>query len=147
MPNFEPLNPAYRERVKRSFQAQAFMRTLGAELIRIDPGEVEIGLPFSNDLTQQHGFTHAGAVAAIVDTACGLAGLSLMPADAAVLTVEFKINLLAPARAEHFVARGAVQKAGRTLMVSSGQMTDTDGKAVATMTATIMVVKGRGLSG
>lgn len=147
MPDFEPQDPNYRTRVDESFSRQAFMRTLGAELIRLEPGLVEISLPFSDDLTQQHGFLHAGAVASVADSACGFAAFSLMPSDAAVLTVEYKINLLAPARSDRFTARGVVKKAGRTLMVSTADVFGDDSETVATMTATIMVVRGREISG
>lgn len=144
---FEPQNPDYRARVEQSFDKQGFMHTLGAELTRVEPGAVDIDLPFSDRHTQQHGFLHAGVVSTIVDTACGLAALTLMPADAAVLTVEFKINLLSPARGTRFTARGVVKKAGRTLMVSNGEALDETGKTIASMTATMMVVRDRGLVG
>ena len=144
---FEPENPSYAARVAESFDKQGFMHTLGAALTLAEPGAVEIELPFSDRISQQHGFVHAGAISAVVDTACGLAALTLMPADAAVLTVEFKINLLSPARGSRFTARGVVMKAGRTLMVCNGEAIDERGKTVASMTATMMVVRDRGLVG
>ncbi|MEM7435139.1 MAG: PaaI family thioesterase [Myxococcota bacterium] len=145
--DFEPQHDGYASRVRSSFDKQGFMATLGARLLRVEPGWVDVALPFSPQLTQQHGFMHAGAVAAVVDTACGLAALSLMPEDAAVLTVEFKINLLAPARGDAFIARGVVKKAGRTLMVTTGDVFDNDHRVTAALTATIMVIQNRGLTG
>ena len=147
MTKLKAQNPQFRERVEASFEAQGMMHTVGAELVRTDPGEVEIALPFSEALGQQHGFLHAGAISTVVDTACGLAALSLMPEDAAVLTVEFKVNLLAPARGSRFRARGHVLKAGRTLMVTQGEALDEHDKLVTSMTATMMVVRDRGIVG
>lgn len=150
MPPTVPADPAYAERVRGSFSRQRFMTTLGATLDRVAPGEVDLRLPFRADLTQQHGFLHAGVMAAVVDSACGYAALSLMPAAAAVLTVEFKVNLLAPGEGDVFLARGRVVKPGRTLMVCAGELvTSRDGeeRAVVTMLATVMVVRDRpGLS-
>src|ERR1700674_4997902 len=108
-------HPEFAERVQRSFGRQRLMATLGATLERVSPGEVDIRLPFRDELTQQHGFLHAGAVTSVADSACGYAALTLMPPGAAVLTVEFKLNLLAPARGDAFVARARVRKAGRTV--------------------------------
>ena len=120
--NLVPQDPDFEPRVRTSFAKQRFMTTLGARLERVTPGEVVIGLPFDVTLTQQHGFLHAGAVTAIVDSACGYAALSLMPPDTAVLSVEFKLNLLAPAVGEHFRGVGTVLRAGRTLSVCSGEL-------------------------
>jgi len=94
-------NAEIASRVQASFDRQAFMRTVGARLVSVERGQVTIEWPFSNDLTQQHGFLHAGVVAAVADSACGYAALSLMPAEAAVLSVEFKVNLLRPAAGQH----------------------------------------------
>jgi uncharacterized protein (TIGR00369 family) len=146
---FEPPDPNYTDRVRASFVRQRLLVTLGARLGRVAPGEVEIHLPFREDLSQQHGFLHAGALTSIVDTACGYAALTLMPAGAAVLTVEFKVNLLAPGKGEAFVARGRVLKAGRTLTVASGDVLARDGgeeRLVATMVATMMTVRDRGIA-
>jgi uncharacterized protein (TIGR00369 family) len=107
----DPEAPDIEARVRASFARQRVMRTLGAELAVIGPGRVEIELPFREDLTQQHGFIHAGIVSAIADSACGYAAFTLMPARAAVLTVEFKINLLAPAKGERLVARARAVRA------------------------------------
>jgi uncharacterized protein (TIGR00369 family) len=122
------------------------MTTLGATLERVAPGEADIRLPFRADLTQQHGFLHAGAMTTVVDSACGYAALTLMPADAAVLTVEFKVNLMAPGDGESIVARGRVLKAGRTLTTCAGDVFAIAGgeeKLVLTMLATMMTVQGR----
>jgi uncharacterized protein (TIGR00369 family) len=146
MPSSRPVDPAYAERVRASFARQRIMTTLGATLERVAPGEVEIRLPFRADLTQQHGFLHAGVMTAVVDSACGYAALSLMPPGAAVLTVEFKVNLLAPGEGETFLARARVVKAGRTLMVCTGDLFAArpgEERAVVTMLATMMVVRDR----
>lgn len=133
-------------RVAESFGKQAFMTTLGARLVRIAPGEVEIELPVAPHLTQQHGFVHAGAVATIADSAAGYAALTSMPAGAGVLTAEFKINLLAPAVGERLIARGKVVKAGRTLTLATAEvfaLKDGGQKLCAMMTATCMTIAGR----
>lgn len=133
-------------RIRRSFARQRLMTTLGATLARVAPGEVEIELPFREELTQQHGFLHAGAVTSVADSACGYAALTRMPPGAAVLTVEFKVNLLAPAAGDRFRARGRVVRAGRTLTVCTGEVLAIRGdeqKAVALMTATLMAVEDR----
>lgn len=122
------------------------METLGARLTSVAPGAVEIEFRFREDLTQQHGFLHAGAVTAAVDSACGYAALSLMDPDAAVLTVEYKVNLLAPAAGERFLARGRVVRPGRTLTVCAGEVVALEGdeeRTIALMQATMMAVRGR----
>ncbi len=147
---FEPLDPRFEQRVRESYSRQRLLATLGATLERVAPGEVDIRLPFRPDLAQQHGFMHAGAMTSVVDTACGYAALTLMPADAAVLSVEFKVNLLAPGKGGAVVARAVVLKAGRTLSVVRGDVFAQDRgeeRLVATMLATMMVVRDRGLSG
>ncbi len=124
------------------------MSTIGARVTHVAPGEVDVELPFRDDLSQQHGFLHAGVVAAIVDSACGYAALTLMPPDAAVLTSEYKINLLSPVAGDAIIARGRVLKAGRTLIVTRGDafaLKDGAEKLVATMLATMMTVRERGL--
>lgn len=133
----------YEERVRRSFSKQAFMSTLGAELTAVIQGGVEIRLPFSPNLTQQNGYLHAGAITAVLDSACGYAALTMAPDDKEVLTVELKVNLLAPAAGEFIMARAQVKKAGRTLTVCTADafaIKDGGEKAVATMLATIMAV-------
>jgi uncharacterized protein (TIGR00369 family) len=112
---------AMRARVRASFGRQAMMTTLGAELVSVDRGRAELAINHDARFTQQHGFMHAGAVAAVLDTACGYAAFSLMPAEAAVLTVSYTINLMAPAAGERFVMTGAVVRAGRTLVVCRGE--------------------------
>jgi uncharacterized protein (TIGR00369 family) len=115
------------------------MATLGAELVSVSPGEVVIELDHREDLTQQNGFLHAGATTAVVDSACGYAALTMMPEGSDVLSVEFKVNLLAPAAGKRFRATGKVVKAGRTLTVCQGEMVALDtGKTVALMTATMI---------
>ena len=150
MAPFQPADPAYDSRVRASFARQSMMKLLVASLEQVAPGAVDIRLPFRADLTQQHGFLHAGVTTSIADSACGYAAFTLMPPGAAVLTVEFKVNLIAPAAGETFVARGRVLKAGRTLTICSGDVFALDGdgeKHVLTMLATVMTVQNRsGLS-
>ncbi|MBO9677259.1 MAG: PaaI family thioesterase [Acidovorax sp.] len=122
------------------------MQTLNARLGRIVPGAVDIELDWAQALTQQHGFLHAGMVATALDSACGYAGFSLMPADVGVLTIEFKINLLAPAKGQRFRMEGRVVKPGRTITVAEGRAFALDAgqeKLVATMGCTLMAVAGR----
>lgn len=136
-------------RVRASFDKQRLMRTIGALLEEVGPGKVAIRLPFRDDLTQQHGFLHAGTLAAVADSACGYAALSLMPSDAGVLSIEFKVNMLAPAKGESVVARAQVIRAGRTIMVCRADVfaqIGGDEKLVAAMQGTMMVVTGRGMS-
>jgi uncharacterized protein (TIGR00369 family) len=146
------LDPDYEERVRASFARQNAMKTLGAELTVVRPGTIEIEMPFSDALTQQHGFLHAGVISMALDSACGYAAFSMMPADAAVLTIEFKVNLLAPGKGERFLFRGSVTKPGRTIIVADGQAyafgQDGEARLIATMTGTMMTVQGRqGLEG
>ena len=131
----------FEHRVRASFEQQSLMKTIGAHVTKVAAGEVMIELPFRSDLTQQHGFIHAGVITAIVDSACGYAALSLMPADSGVLTVEYKANFISPARGSKFIATGRVVKSGRTLTVCTGEVVASeDGKEtiVATMLATMM---------
>ena len=143
-----PADSLFDQRVRDSFVRQGAMITLGATLVAIEPGFVAIGMVHRPELTQQHGFLHAGMVATALDSACGYAAFTLMPADAAVMTIEFKINLLAPAKGPQFRFEGRVTKAGRTISVVDGRALQfaADGsgeKLIATMTATIMTVTGR----
>ena len=143
---FEPRCLNYAERVRNSFDLQGAMHTMGARLGAIAPGAVDIDLDWAQGLTQQHGFLHAGMLAAALDSACGYAGFTLMGDDAAVLTIEFKINLLAPARGERFRMDGRVIKPGRTITVCEGRAFAVDNqqeKLVATMGCTLMAVTGR----
>ncbi len=133
-------------RIRASFSRQGLMATLGAELGAIAPGRVEIALRPHPGISQQHGFVHAGAVSAIADSAAGYAALSVLPPERGVLTAEFKINLLAPAIGERLVARGAVVKAGKTLLLTQAEVfAEAEGKErlVAFLTATMMSIAGR----
>ncbi|HYH44045.1 MAG TPA: PaaI family thioesterase [Thermoanaerobaculia bacterium] len=148
MPNFEPRDSDFEVRIRESFARQEMMRVLGAALVAVRPGEVEIALPFRADLTQQHGYLHAAAVTAIADSACGYAALTLMAPGREVLSVEFKVNLLAPAAGERFLALGRVVRAGRTLTVCTAEVHAEQGgviKLVAMMQATLIAagVPGR----
>jgi uncharacterized protein (TIGR00369 family) len=137
---------AFEARVRASFARQNAMRTLGITISSLEPGRVEFRMPFSEAFTQQHGFMHAGAVTLAIDTACGYAAFSMMPRDAAVLTVEFKANFLAPAKGDAFRIVGQVVKAGRTLTVCAGEAFAISGATevlIATMSATMMAVTGR----
>ncbi len=145
-PRFEPQDPAFAQRVQDSFVRQGAMATIGATLSAVTAGEVEIVLPWAQALTQQHGFLHAGMVATALDSACGYAAFSLMPADAAVLTIEYKINMLAPAKGQHFRMVGQVVKPGRTITVVEGRAYANDSgqeKLIATMGCTVMAVFDR----
>lgn len=129
--------------MRASFDAQMVMQTIGAHLTEVAPGRVVIELPYRQELTQQHAFIHAGISSTIMDSACGYAAFSLMPADAEVLTVEFKINLLAPASGDAFRATGEVRKSGKQIFVSEGSLhalNGTDEKLIATMTGTLMAL-------
>jgi len=142
----EPDGAAMRARVAASFGKQGLMLTLGAALGEVAPGAVEISLSPAPGVTQQHGFVHAGAVAAIADTAAGYAALTLMPPGRGVLTAEFKINLVAPAVGDVIVARGRVVKAGRTLTLAQAEvfaLTNGAERLVAMLTATLMAIEGR----
>jgi uncharacterized protein (TIGR00369 family) len=143
---FEPKDADFAVRVRASFERQDAMKTIGASLAKVEPGLVWIELPWARALTQQHGFLHAGMVATALDSACGYAGFSLMPQDAAVLTIEYKINLLAPAKGERFRMEGLVIKPGRTVTVAEGKAFAIDAgreKLIATMGCTLMAVVGR----
>ncbi len=148
MPTFEPLDPDWRERVLASFSRQPMMETLGVEVDAIDPGVVALTFGHDERLTQQHGLIHGGALGAVLDSACGWSALSLMPVDHAVLTVEYKLNLLRPAEGERFIGTGRVVKPGRTLTVAEGVLVEssTPDRPIATMTATLMAVAGRGIT-
>ena len=133
--------PDITNRVRDNFAQQQFMRTLGATLLSVNPGAVEITVPFRADLTQQNGFLHAGVITSILDSACGYAALSVAPEDANVLSVEFKVNLLSPAVGEKVIARAQVKRAGKLLTVSTADafaIKDNQEKLVATMVATIV---------
>jgi uncharacterized protein (TIGR00369 family) len=140
------LDPEYAERVRESFSRQGLMRNLGARLVDVKPGMTEIRVAFRDDLTQQHGYFHGGVTGAIADVACGYAAATLTAADATVLTVEFKINMLAPAQGEELIARARVVRSGRTLIVCTADVFGRKGDAethCATMMATIMCLAGK----
>ncbi|SHN38548.1 PaaI family thioesterase [Chitinophaga sp. CF418] len=129
-------------RVKESFYKQGLMQTLGAELTAVEKGMVKISCPFTEALTQQNGYFHAGVATSIVDSACGYAALTLMPDDAAVLTVEFKVNFLKPARTSKLIALGKVLQSGKTLTVCEGYVYDSEEQQlIAKMTATMIAVR------
>jgi uncharacterized protein (TIGR00369 family) len=132
------------ERIATSFKSQGLMTTLGAQLVSVADGEVQIALPFSEQISQQHGYVHAGAITSIVDSACGYAALTKVPPECEVLTAEFKINFLRPAIGERFLAIGKVQTSGKLLTVCTGEVlafTGTASKVVAIMQATIVKVR------
>lgn len=146
MTHFEPKDPLYAQRVRNSFAQQGVMQTLAARLGHLAPGAVDIEIDWAQGLTQQHGFLHAGVVATALDSACGYAAFSLMATDAEVLTIEFKINLLAPARGENFRMEGRVLKPGRTITVCEGRayaISNGQEKLIASMSCTLMAVTGR----
>jgi uncharacterized protein (TIGR00369 family) len=143
---FEPKDPAFEERTRASFAKQGIMGHIGATLEVVRPGHVEIALAFRPELSQQHGFFHAGVIATIADSAAGYAGFTLFPADAGILTVEFKINLLAAADGERAIAVGEVIRSGRTLTVCSlDAFVEKQGRRThcATGTSTLMSLVGR----
>jgi len=143
---FQPAFAGYAERVRASFARQGAMVLIGAELIAIEPGFCAIALKPRPEVSQQHGFVHAGVVSAIVDSAGGYAGYSLFPEDSSVLTVEFKLNLLAPATGDRLVAEGRVIKPGRTLAITQGEVHAERGgrrTLIALMQQTLMVMHGK----
>lgn len=146
MSGFEPRNPAYAQRVQSSFDRQQVMKLLGAKLSRLAPGECDIELPFKAELTQQHGYFHGGIIGTIADSAGGYSAFTLMPEDSSVLTVEYKMNLLAPGDGQLLIARGRVLKSGRTLVVSRVDVVVVkDGRETlcATLLETLMTMHGR----
>ena len=142
-----PADPDFERRCRDSFARQPAMTTLGIGIVAIAAGRVVMGMKHRADLTQQHGFLHAGIVSTGLDSACGYSAFTLMPEDAGVLTIEFKVNLLAPARGPDLVFEGEVTKAGRTISVVEGRAFQSapgvQRKLFATMTATIMTIIGR----
>lgn len=141
------LPPAdFRERITRSFGRQRAMGLIGAQLTRVEHGTVEIELPFDEKLTQQHGFLHAGVISAALDSACGYAAYTVIDTEASILTIEFKVNLMSPGRGDWFLFRGEVTKPGSNIIVADGRaysITDGPAKLIASMTGTMMVVRGR----
>lgn len=151
MQKFEPADEYFSDRIRKSFKRQGLMTTLGATLEVVQPGYVEIEMPFTDALSQQHGFFHAGGLASIVDSAGGYAGASLFGPDDGVLTVEFKLNLIAPADGDRLIALGKVMKSGRTLTVTQGEViVEKSGKRTvcALMQQTLMRIVDRpGITG
>jgi uncharacterized protein (TIGR00369 family) len=143
MQKFDPPDPDFESRVRYGFSLQQLMATIGARMTRVAAGEVHIELPFNQAWTQQHGYIHAGIITSIVDSACGFAAYTLMPASSGVLTVEYKVNLLSPARGEIFTAIGRVIKPGRTLTICNGEVLSLENgeqRLIAAMQATMMAV-------
>jgi uncharacterized protein (TIGR00369 family) len=146
MPRFEAKNPDYLKVATATFDGQQAMRTLGISIVRIEAGEVELSMPYAAGWTQQNGFVHAGIITTALDTACGIAAFTLMPSGSGVLTVEFKTNLLAPAKGERFAFRAGVIKPGRTLTICEARaFAQADGveTLIATMTGTLMAMTPR----
>ena len=144
--SLQPADKDFSRRVQSSFDQQHAMKTIGARMTELTPGRVVIGFNYHKKLTQQHDFIHAGILSTVMDSACGYAAYSLMPTNAEVLTVEFKINLMSPAKGEYFYAVGEVVKAGRTISVANCTMfakTGETAKPVATMTGTLMTIADR----
>ena len=140
---FQPGDPNYEARIRSSFDKQGVMKTIGAKLVKVLPGEVHIEFPFTESLTQQHDYIHAGIITSVVDSACGYAAYTLMPADSEVLTIEYKVNFMSPAKGEKFLGIGRVLKPGRKITVCSGDVIAMDKgkeKMVATMLATMISV-------
>lgn len=141
-----PKDLGFEARIRDSFARQRFMSLLGVRIAHLAPGEVDLAFRFRDDLTQQHGFVHAGAITAVADSACGYAALTLMEPKAAVLSVEFKLNLLAPAAGNEFVASGRVVRSGRNLTVCTAEVrsdTAKDDGLIALLQATMMTVRDR----
>ncbi len=146
MARFDPKDANFETRVRTSFARQIAMVTLGIEMVDLRAGEVELRMPYAAAYAQQHGFIHAGIITTALDSACGYAAFSLMPDDAAVLTVEFKTNLIAPAKGDYFLFRASVLKPGRTITVCDAQAFAAEQgkeKLIATMTGTMMALFGR----
>jgi uncharacterized protein (TIGR00369 family) len=140
---FTPKNPLFHARVTESFDRQRAMHSLGIHIARLAAGEIELAMPYDEAFTQQHGLVHAGVLTTALDSACGYAAFSLMPAEAEVLTVEFKTSLLAPAKGERFAFRARVVKSGRTLTFCEASAFAIEAgaeKQVATMSATLMAM-------
>jgi uncharacterized protein (TIGR00369 family) len=146
MPRFQPKHPDFRAVATATFDAQRAMKTLGISIARMEPGEVDLAMDYSPDFTQQNGFVHAGIITAGLDNACGIAAFTLMPEGTDILTVEFKTNLLAPAKGERFAFRAQVVKPGRTLTFCEAGAYALEGdveKLVATMMGTLMALPRR----
>lgn len=146
MANFEPRDPDFEAKVRSSFGRQTAMQTLGAVIGKVEAGSVEIEMPYRADLAQQHGFIHGGIVTAIVDSACGYAAFSLCAPDTSILTVEYKVNFVAPAKGERLLARGQVVRPGATVSVCKGDVLAYENgqeTLVATILTTMMIMPDR----
>ena len=137
-----PADPQFASRIRASFGRQKTMALIGASLTVVEPGQVEVALPYRDDLTQQKGFIHGGIIGMIADTACGYAAFSLMPAGGSLVTVEYKMNILKPGRGA-LRAHGQVVRPGRTLTVARAEVYADDGSHVATMLQTLMALPER----
>jgi uncharacterized protein (TIGR00369 family) len=144
---FQSTNPSFEADIRESFSKQTAMSTIGAQLTKVGPGLVEISIPYSADLTQQNGYLHGGIITTIADSACGYAAYTLMPPNSEVLSVEFKVNLLRPARGKNFIATAKVIKPGRTLTVTRADVVSIDEndkrELIATMQATMICLRNR----
>ncbi len=143
MNKFQPSDPNYESRIRSSFDKQEAMKTIGANLVKVLPGEVHIEFSFIESLTQQHGYIHGGIIASVVDTACGYAACTLMSVDSEVLTIEYKVNFMSPAKGDRFKGIARVLKPGRNITVCSGDVIAIDKgkeKIIATMLATMISV-------
>lgn len=143
---YKPRFARYRQRVFDSFNLQNVMHTMNVSMTEVRPGQVKLEFPYQESLVQQHGFIHAGVVSTVLDSACGYAAFSLMPKEAGVLTVEFKVNLLSPAEGEHFIAVGTVKRQGRLISVADGELyarQSGEKKLVASMVGTLMAIYDR----
>jgi uncharacterized protein (TIGR00369 family) len=146
MSRFTPKNPDFRAVASATFAHQQAMRTLGISIVRLEPGEVDLAMAYSPELTQQNGFVHTGVITTGLDSACGIAAFTLMPQGSDILTVEFKTNLLAPAKGDRFVFRAEVVRPGRTLTVAEGRAyAEAEGgeHLIATMTGTLIALPAR----
>jgi uncharacterized protein (TIGR00369 family) len=146
MTQFQPQDSNFESKVRESFARQLVMGTIGANLTVVEAGAIEIEFPYRKELTQQNGFIHAGIVATVLDSACGYAAFSLMPAETAVLSIEFKVNLLAPAKGEFIRVRAEVKRPGKNVTVCAADawaVNEGQSKVVATMLATMMCLRGR----
>jgi len=143
MIRYSPMDENYESRIRSSFEKQGIMQTIGGQLLKVEPEEVHIEFPFADALTQQHGFIHAGILTTVVDSACGYAASTLMPSESEVLTVEYKVNFISPAKGEKFIAIGRVFKPGRSLTVCSGEVLvkeESGYKTVVLMQTTMMTI-------
>ncbi len=144
MTDFQPRDPDFEARVRDSFSRQSFMATIGAEITRVAPGEVDMAVPYRADLCQQHGLFHGGLIGTVADNACGYAAYSLMPARNSVLTVEYKLNLMSPAQGDVLVSRGRVVRPGSRITVCQAEVFAVNGtqeKLCATALGTFIALE------